>query len=80
MSTKFPFNKLNRSAAEKKIREEKFNRVTLSFYRYIKINDPKKVRDDLFFVWEAWGVLGRIYIAKEGINAQYSRRHNRNGM
>ncbi|MDG2343211.1 MAG: rhodanese-related sulfurtransferase [Flavobacteriales bacterium] len=70
MSIKFPFNKLNRSAAEEKIREENFARVTLSFYRYIKINDPKKVRDDLFFIWEAWGVLGRIYIAKEGINAQ----------
>jgi UPF0176 protein len=70
MSTNFPYNKLNRSAAEEKIREEKFNRLTLSFYRYIKIDNPQKVRDDLFFKWESWSILGRIYIAKEGINAQ----------
>ena len=70
MSVNFPYNKLNRLAAEEKIKEEKFNRLTLSFYRYVKIDDPKKVRDDLFFAWEKWGVLGRIYIANEGINAQ----------
>jgi UPF0176 protein len=70
MSANFPYNKLNRAAAEVKINEEIFNRVTLSFYRYIKIEDPKKVRDDLFSVWENWSVLGRIYIAKEGVNAQ----------
>lgn len=70
MSLNFPYNKLNRAAAEKKISEEKFTRVTLSFYRYIKIEDPKAVRDDLFLTWQDWSILGRIYIAKEGINAQ----------
>ncbi len=70
MSINFPFNKLNRSAAEEKIRQEKFNRITLSFYRYIKLDDPQKVRDDLFTIWENWEILGRVYIANEGVNAQ----------
>tara|TARA_R110000850_G_scaffold271031_2_gene404875 strand:+ start:270950 stop:272305 length:1356 start_codon:yes stop_codon:yes gene_type:complete len=47
-------------------------RLTLSFYAYAKIEDPKKFRDDLFLAWSPLEVLGRIYVAKEGINAQLS--------
>jgi UPF0176 protein len=47
-------------------------RLTLSFYAYAKIEDPKKFRDDLFVVWNALDALGRTYVAKEGINAQMS--------
>ncbi|MCP2026306.1 UPF0176 protein [Flavobacterium sp. HSC-32F16] len=47
-------------------------RLTLSFYAYAKIEDPKKFRDDLFLVWNALDALGRIYVANEGINAQMS--------
>ncbi len=45
-------------------------RLTLSFYAYAKIEDPKKFRDDLFVAWNALDALGRIYVAHEGINAQ----------
>ena len=45
-------------------------RLTLSFYAYAKIEDPKKFRDDLFIAWNALDSLGRIYVAHEGINAQ----------
>ena len=45
-------------------------RLTLSFYAYAKIEDPKKFRDDLFIAWNALDALGRIYVAHEGINAQ----------
>lgn len=45
-------------------------RLTLSFYAYAKIEDPKKFRDDLFLAWNALDALGRIYVANEGINAQ----------
>ena len=45
-------------------------RLTLSFYAYAKIEDPKKFRDDLFLAWNALDALGRIYVAHEGINAQ----------
>lgn len=47
-------------------------RLTLSFYAYAKIEDPKKFRDDLFIEWNKIDALGRTYVAKEGINAQMS--------
>ena len=47
-------------------------RLTLSFYAYAKIEDPKKFRDDLFIAWNQLDALGRTYVAKEGINAQMS--------
>ncbi|WP_409417784.1 rhodanese-related sulfurtransferase [Flavobacterium sp. PS2] len=47
-------------------------RLTLSFYAYAKIQDPKKFRDDLFVAWNKLDALGRIYVANEGINAQMS--------
>lgn len=47
-------------------------RLTLSFYAYAKIQDPKKFRDDLFIAWNKLDALGRIYVANEGINAQMS--------
>lgn len=47
-------------------------RLTLSFYQYAKIEDPKKFRDELFLAWNALDALGRIYVAHEGINAQMS--------
>lgn len=45
-------------------------RVTLSFYRYVQIADPATFRLRLYTAWSQCGCLGRIYVAKEGINAQ----------
>lgn len=45
-------------------------RTTLSFYRYVTIEDPKAMRDDLYLRLSELGCFGRIYVAKEGINAQ----------
>ena len=59
MSENFPFNKLNREFAEAKLAEENFNRITLSFYKYVAIDSPKELRDFLFHRWEELGVLGR---------------------
>jgi UPF0176 protein len=47
-------------------------RLTLSFYAYAKIENPKQFRDDLFIQWNKLDALGRTYVAKEGINAQMS--------
>ncbi len=47
-------------------------RMTLSFYQYAQIKNPQFFRDYLFLHWEELGVLGRTYIAREGINAQVS--------
>lgn len=47
-------------------------RTTVSFYKYANISDPQQFRDDLFIKWSKLGVLGRTYVASEGINAQIS--------
>jgi len=47
-------------------------RVTLSFYRYVQISDPESFKTRLLDKWQAFGCLGRIYVAQEGINAQMS--------
>jgi UPF0176 protein len=47
-------------------------RLTLSFYSYAQIQDPTQFRNDLFLAWNPLEVLGRIYVANEGINAQLS--------
>ena len=48
------------------------DRLTLSFYKYAQIENPKLFRDYLFIHWNKMSVLGRIYVAHEGINAQLS--------
>lgn len=47
-------------------------RTTVSFYKYASIANPVFFRDYLFVHWSDLGVLGRTYIASEGINAQIS--------
>ena len=47
-------------------------RTTVSFYKYHQIEDSQGFRDGLFARWNDLGVLGRTYIASEGINAQIS--------
>jgi|GEM_PF-6817988 len=42
------------------------------FYRYVIVADPQLMRDTLWREWSAMNVFGRIYVAKEGINAQLS--------
>lgn len=63
-------NTLSKEECLKKLTQENFKRKTVSFYRYVKIKHPQKLRDELFVEWDALGVLGRTYIASEGINAQ----------
>lgn len=45
-------------------------RTTVSFYRYVQIADPIVFRERLLLKWSEFGCLGRIYVAREGINAQ----------
>lgn len=47
-------------------------RTTLSFYRYVRLSEVGELRNTLYREWEALGVLGRIYVSQEGINAQVS--------
>lgn len=55
-----------------RLMEEPFARVTLSFYKYVILEDPQAMRDTLWREWSALKAFGRIYVAKEGINAQLS--------
>ena len=48
------------------------DRITISFYKYAKIGNPEILRNHLYQEWEKLDVLGRIYVAFEGINAQLS--------
>lgn len=57
---------------KKRIAEDPTPRTTISFYRYVNIKDPEAMRDELFVAWSKLGVLGRIYVAREGVNAQLS--------
>ncbi len=66
------YNTLSAEERAQLIDEAGKERLTLSFYAYAKILDPKKFRDDLFIAWNALDALGRIYVATEGINAQMS--------
>lgn len=66
------YNTLSAEERAQLIDEAGKERLTLSFYAYAKIEDPKKFRDELFIAWNALDALGRIYVAKEGINAQMS--------
>lgn len=66
------FNKINREELKAAMAESTEERLTVSFYRYAQIADPQLFRDELFKNWAAQGVLGRTYIAAEGINAQLS--------
>ena len=60
------------SRAEKKaaVAADGTERITLSFYRYVAIAEPEQFAERLRERWGALGCLGRIYVAKEGINAQ----------
>jgi UPF0176 protein len=66
------YNTLSAEERARLIDEAGKERLTLSFYAYAKIENPKKFRDDLFIAWNVLDALGRIYVAHEGINAQMS--------
>ena len=65
---KFP----NKSELLRRLNQESFKRVTFSFYRYVILNDIENLHHELIRKWSELNILGRIYIAHEGINAQMS--------
>tara|TARA_B100000902_G_scaffold396034_1_gene456027 strand:- start:817 stop:1878 length:1062 start_codon:yes stop_codon:yes gene_type:complete len=65
-------NKFGREDLKKQLALENFERTTISFYKYVFISAPLSLRKELYVKWDELNVKGRIYIAKEGINAQLS--------
>ncbi|MCH2022070.1 MAG: rhodanese-related sulfurtransferase [Saprospiraceae bacterium] len=66
------YNKMSAKERAQLIDEAGKDRLTISFYKYHNILNPKLFRDNLFIHWDNLDVLGRTYIANEGINAQIS--------
>ena len=66
------YNKLSAKERSSLIEKAGNRRITLSFYKYHQIRNTSLFRDYLYLMWEKLDVLGRIYIASEGINAQLS--------
>ena len=65
-------NKWDKETLLNNLEQDGRPRTTLSFYRYAKVANPDFLRNHLFSVWSTMGVLGRIYVSNEGINAQLS--------
>ncbi|MBU3927042.1 MAG: rhodanese-related sulfurtransferase [Bacteroidetes bacterium] len=65
-------NRVNKETLKQRLADEPFNRTTLSFYRYIIIDQPQAFRDEFYTQLHELNCFGRIYVAREGINAQMS--------
>lgn len=64
------WNTLSKEELENKLKEIGHKYITISFYKYWKIVDPKTFRNDLFAAWSKLDIVGRTYVSQEGINAQ----------
>lgn len=65
-------NRVSQKELKRLLYEEKEPRVTLSFYKYAFIEDPKAFRDEFYKNLNELKAFGRIYVANEGINGQMS--------
>jgi len=63
-------NIVNREELKRRMDADARPYTTISFYCYHPISDPQSFRNDLFLRFSLLEVVGRIYIAQEGINAQ----------
>ncbi len=63
-------NRISRKELKERILNDPTPRTTISFYQYFFIEDPQAFRNALYLQLTELGVLGRIYVASEGINAQ----------
>ena len=49
----------------------------MSFYKYTPLYNLNEIRNTLYKKWRSFNILGRVYLATEGINAQLSIPENR---
>ena len=66
------FNKKSQLELKRDLEQETVQRITCSFYRYINIKNPESFRNHLYEEFSRLNILGRVYIAQEGVNAQIS--------
>ena len=65
-------NRISNEELKQRLCQETEPRTTISFYQYFNIQNPQAFRDYLYKNLDPLKVFGRIYVAKEGINAQIS--------
>src|SRR5436190_21817530 len=65
-------NRVNNRILKEKLHSNQQDRATLSFYKYHHIQNLEQFRKDLYSAWQNLDVLGRTFVAEEGINAQIS--------
>ena len=65
-------NRVNNEELKKRLLQETEARATVSFYNYFEVQNPTEFRDFLYKNLREINVFGRVYVAKEGINAQVS--------
>jgi UPF0176 protein len=65
-------NRVNRDELRHILQQDNQKRTTLSFYAYTRLEDPHQFRDSFYASLSQLGVMGRIYVAHEGVNAQIS--------
>ena len=63
-------NRVNREELKRRMLADPRPYTTISFYKYHRIENPEQFRDELYLTLKNLEVVGRIYIANEGINAQ----------
>ena len=68
----FLHHRVSRRELKERMRADKTPRTTVSFYRYTPIAGPAALRDRWYAALTDLGVMGRIYVAGEGVNAQVS--------
>jgi len=72
MTDKKLYNIYGKEQLKERLENENFSRITCSFYNYHSIENLESTRDNLYNDLNALNILGRIYLAKEGINAQFN--------
>ncbi len=66
------YNTMDRKVLKEQMQQSEEPRLTISFYKYHPIRNASFFRDYLFIHWSELDVMGRTYVAHEGINAQIS--------
>lgn len=65
-------NRVDKTLLKEQLEKSNTPRKTISFYKYAKIGNPQVFRDHFYLLLSEIDVLGRIYVAKEGVNGQVS--------
>lgn len=68
----FLHNRINKKELKERLKNDTIARKTISFYRYVILENASELRDKLYKDLSSMNALGRIYLAYEGINAQMS--------